>query len=210
MHTILRPARPIPYEVKAKAEAASTAIASRCYPLLLCINYLCGKGSRSYAYPTQNTLCVLLQRHYGVVISRRTLCRWLASLEAAGYIRRIRRIRRGYGGRPEFTSTLYILPAKARNLIRRLARSTAALWQWAKESWVAAKEAAKLSALALASTEAEIIDYRAESQAKCIAKFGTTDFDDPFKVALAIFDQPWQPKIDWRFRPRRRNMGDRG
>jgi len=134
----------------------------------------------------------------------------MASLEDAGYIRRIRRIRRGLGGRPEYTSTLYILPAKARQLIRRLARSTAALWQWAKESWIAANEAAKLSALARQQMEEEIIDYRAESQATCLKKFGTIDFDDPFKVALAIFDQPCQPKIDWRFRPRRRNMGDRG
>jgi len=199
MAALFRIAKPDSYEVRAKAEAASTAIASRCYPLLMCINYLCGKGSRSYAYPTQSTLCLLLQRHYGVSISRRTLCRWLASLESAGYIRRIRRIRRGYGGRPEFTSTLYILPSKSRNLIRRIARSVAALWQWAKESWIAAKEAAKLSALALASTEAEIIDYRAESQAFCLKKFGTIDFDDPVKVALAILDQPERPKKIRRF-----------
>jgi len=210
MAALFRIAKPDSYEVRAKAEAASTAIASRCYPLLMCINYLCGKGSRSYAYPTQSTLCLLLQRHYGVSISRRTLCRWLASLEAAGYIKRIRRIRRGLGGRPEFTSTLYILPAKSRNLIRRIARCVAALWQWAKESWIAAKEAAKLSALALRSMEEDTIDSHAESEANCLKKFGTTDFDDPVKVALAIFDQPWQPKIDWRFRPRRRNMGDRG
>jgi len=169
-------------------------ISSRCYPLLLCINYLCGRGAKSYAYPTQSTLIQLLCRHYGVSISRRTLCRWMAALEDAGYIRRIRRIRRGYGGRPEFTSTLYILPAKARQLIRRLARSTAALWQWAKESWIAAKEAAKLSVLAQQSTEEEILDSYAEAQAKCLKRFGTTDFDDPFKIALDILSTPFRPR----------------
>jgi len=199
MAALFRIAKPIPYEVKAQAEAASTAIASRCYPLLMCINYLCGKGSRSYAYPTQSTLLLLLQRHYGVVISRRTLCRWLAALESAGYIRRIRRIRRGYGGRPEFTSTLYILPAKARQLIRRIARCVAALWQWAKESWIAAKEAAKLSALALRSMEEDTIDSHAEAEARCLKKFGTIDFDDPVKVALDILDQPERPKKIRRF-----------
>ena len=210
MHAILRPGRRVPPSAEVHAEASSISIASRCYPLLLCINYLCGRGSKAYAYPTQQSILSLMAKYYHVSISRRTLCRWMASLEDAGYIRRIRRIRRGLGGRPEYTSTLYILPAKARQLIRRLARSTAALWQWAKESWIAAKEAAKLAALARQQMEEEIIDYRAESQATCLKKFGTIDFDDPFKVALAIFDQPCQPKIDWRFRPRRRNMGDRG
>jgi len=199
MVAIFRTSKPIPYAAKAQAEAASTAIASRCYPLLLCINYLCGRGSKSYAYPTQSTLLLLLQRHYGVVISRRTLCRWLASLDDSGYIKRIRRIRRGLGGRPEYTSTLYILPAKARNLIRRIARSTAALWQWAKESWIAAKEAAKLSALALRSMEEDTIDSHAEAEAKCLKKFGTTDFDDPMKIIMQIIDEHERPKKIRRF-----------
>jgi len=185
-------------------------ISSRCYPLILCLSYLCGHGAKAYAYPTQQSICDLLSRYYGVSISRRTLCRWMASLESAGYIRRIRRIRRGLGGRSEFTSTLYILQARARQLIRRLARSTAALATWARETWQRAKEAAKEAALAHQSIIDEIIDYQSESQALCLKKFGTIDFDDPFRVAMDILDQSRQPKIDWRFRPRRRNMGDRG
>jgi len=199
MAAIFRFANRVPVEVSNQSEAASTAIASRCYPLLFCINYLCGRGSKAYAYPTQSTLIQLLSRYYGVVISRRTLCRWMSSLEDAGYIRRIRRIRRGLGGRPEFTSTLYVLPAKARQLIRRLARSVAALWQWAKETWVAAKEAAKESARARQSMEEEIIDSRAVALANCLKKFGTTEFDDPFKVCMEILDQPERPKKIRRF-----------
>jgi len=140
-----------------------------------------------------------LSKYYGVSISRRTLCRWMAALEDAGYIRRIRRIRRGLGGRPEYTSTLYILPAKARQLIRRLARSTAALATWAKESWIAAKEAAKLSALAQQQMEEETIDSHAVALANCLKKFGTAVLDDPVKVALEFLDQLEEPKKIRRF-----------
>jgi len=199
MAALFRTSKRVSYEASAQAEAASTAIASRCYPLLLCLNYLCGRGAKSYAYPTQGTLCLLLQRHYGVVISRRTLCRWMASLEAAGYIRRIRRIRRGLGGKPEYTSTLYIIPAKARQLIRRIARSVAALAQWARETWQQAKEAAKLSALAIRSMEEETIDYHANAMAYCLKKFGTTDFDDPMKFIRQIIDEHERPKKIRRF-----------
>ena len=199
MHAILRPGRRVPPSAEVHAEASSISIASRCYPLLLCINYLCGRGSKAYAYPTQQSILSLMAKYYHVSISRRTLCRWMASLEDAGYIRRIRRIRRGLGGRPEYTSTLYILPAKARQLIRRLARSTAALWQWAKESWIAAKDAAKLSALALRSMEEDTIDSHAEAEAKCLKKFGTTDFDDPMKIIMQIIDEHERPKKIRRF-----------
>jgi len=199
MAAIFRFTNRVPVEVSVQASAASASIASKYYPLLLCINYLCGIGSRSYAYPTQSTLCLLLQRHYGVSISRRTLCRWLASLEDSGYIKRIRRIRRGLGGRPEYTSTLYIIPAKGRQLIRRIARCVAALWQWAKESWIAAKEAAKLSALARQQMEEETIDSHAVALANCLKKFGTTVLDDPVKVALEFLDQLEEPKKIRRF-----------
>jgi len=176
-------------------------ISSRCYPLILCLSYLCGHGRKSYAYPTQQSICDLLSRYYGVVISRRTLCRWLASLESAGYIRRIRRIRRGLGGSPEFTSTLYILQAKARRLIRRLARSTAALWQWAKESWQITRTIiyhginGSLESVKVALTPAEVratqqaIEAEAHAAALASERLKGLDLSDPIKAMMQILDR---------------------
>ena len=176
-------------------------ISSRCYPLILCLSYLCGHGSKAYSYPTQSTLCQLLARYYGVIISRRTLCRWMASLEDAGYIRRIRRIRRGLGGRPEFTSTLYILQAKARRLIRRLARSTAALSTWARETWAKAKQVvhrglevvrgeidASREAWAIRAAQ-QAIEREARLKAESAERLKGLDLSDPIKAMMQILDR---------------------
>ena len=173
-------------------------ISSRCYPLILCLSYLCGHGSKAYAYPTQSTLCQLLKKHYGINISRRTLCRWMAALEDAGYIRRIRRIRRGLGGSPEYTSTLYILSARARRLIRRLARSTAALATWARETWAKAKQVVHRG-LTLArgsidpAVEAwgqRVAQQRQEREAQLKARaaelLNSLDLSDPIKAMMQI------------------------
>jgi len=176
-------------------------ISSRCYPLILCLSYLCGHGRKSYAYPTQQSICDLLSRYYGVVISRRTLCRWLASLESAGYIRRIRRIRRGLGGSPEFTSTLYILQAKARRLIRRLARSTAALWQWAKETWQHVRvivhgastssrgRSEELITPAMVQATWQAIEAEAHAAALASERLKGLDLSDPIKAMMQILDR---------------------
>ena len=198
MAAIFRFANRVPVEVSNQAEAASTAIASRCYPLLMCINYLCGRGSKSYAYPTQSTLIQLLSKYYGVSISRRTLCRWMAAMEDAGYIRRIRRIRRGLGGRPEFTSTLYVLPAKARQLIRRLARSTAALATWARETWQRAKQVVHRGIEvvrgeidpAIEAWAHQVSQQRRETEARLQARTAERlkglDLSDPIKAMMQI------------------------
>mgnify|MGYP001069787574 CR=1 FL=1 len=68
---------------------------------------------RVWCYPSQEKLVELLRRYHGVNISRRTLNRWLRYLESAGYIRRIRRHRRGEDGRPRFHSTVYVTLKKA-------------------------------------------------------------------------------------------------
>jgi len=173
-------------------------ISSRCYPLILCLSYLCGHGAKAYAYPTQQSICDLLSRYYGVVISRRTLCRWMAALESAGYIRRIRRIRRGLGGRPEYTSTLYILQARARQLIRRIARSTAALATWAKETWAKAKQVVHRGLTltrgkidpAVEAWVAEVqqarLDREAQIQAQSAERLKGLDLSDPIKAMMQI------------------------
>jgi len=178
-----------------------TSIASRYYPLVLCLNYLCGHGSKSYSYPSQSTLIQLLSKYYGVSISRRTLCRWMAALEDAGYIRRIRRIRRGLGGRPEYTSTLYILPAKARQLIRRLARSTAALSQWARETWAKAKQVVHRAVEitrgsinpAVEALVEQVYQQQRENEARLRARSAERlkglDLSDPIKAMMQILDR---------------------
>jgi hypothetical protein len=173
-------------------------VSSRCYPLILCLSYLCGHGRKSYSYPTQSTLCQLLSRHYGVSISRRTLCRWMSCLESAGYIRRVRRIRRGLGGSPEFTSSLYLLHAKARRLIRRLARSTAALAVWAKESWSKAKAVihkglevsrgqidAASEAWAIQAAQ-HALEAEAKAKARAAERLKGLDLNDPIKAMMQI------------------------
>jgi len=173
-------------------------ISSRCYPLILCISYLCGHGSKAYAYPTQSTLCQLLARHYGVSISRRTLCRWMAALEDGGYIKRIRRIRRGLGGRPEYTSTLYILTARARQLIRRLARSTAALATWARETWAKAKQVVHrgievvrgeidpAKEALIHQVYQQLHEREAQLKARAAERLKSLDLSDPFKAMMQI------------------------
>ena len=68
---------------------------------------------RVWCYPSQHKLCELLRRYHGVNISRRTLNRWLSCLESSGFIRRIRRHRKGADGRPRFMSTCYVTLKKA-------------------------------------------------------------------------------------------------
>ena len=68
---------------------------------------------RVWCYPSQEKLVCLLARYHGIRISRRTLNRWLRDLETSGFIRRIRRHRRGDDGRPRFFSTVYVTLKKA-------------------------------------------------------------------------------------------------
>jgi hypothetical protein len=68
---------------------------------------------RVWCYPSQDKLVSLLARYHGIRISRRTLNRWLRELESSGFIRRIRRHRRGEDGRPRFMSTVYVTLKKA-------------------------------------------------------------------------------------------------
>ena len=69
--------------------------------------------NRSWCYPSQEKLVFLLRRYHGICISRRTVNRWLSCLESSGFIRRIRRHRKGADGRPRFMSTCYVTLKKA-------------------------------------------------------------------------------------------------
>ena len=88
--------------------------------LLHTLYAVAAKYGKSYCNPSQEKLLELLKRHYGISISRRTLNRWLASLEGE-YIERTRRHVRGTDGRIHFQSTLYRFSKKALRLLRKIA-----------------------------------------------------------------------------------------
>ena len=74
---------------------------------------LCGYHRKAYCYPSQETIVRLTQTHSGRAISRRSLNRHLGALELAGWIRRMRRHKRGRSGMLELHSTLYQLTRQA-------------------------------------------------------------------------------------------------
>jgi len=96
-------------------------------PLVKTIQAVCRAHGKDYCYPSQRKLLELLERYHNISISERTLNRWLARLEAGGYLERRRRISKARGGGLRILSTLYILKAKA---YRALARMVRALSSW--------------------------------------------------------------------------------
>lgn len=88
--------------------------------LVMILAGLAGHYNKHYCYPTQDKICSLLKRYYGRFMSRRTVNRHLAGLEAAGWIRRRRRHQldkvRGW----VFRSTLYTITNKARRCLGAL------------------------------------------------------------------------------------------
>lgn len=83
--------------------------------------------NKSYSFPSQDKILELLRRHTGRLMSRRTLNRHLAALERDGWIRRLRRHRRGQSGRLELHSTLYHMLRRTAAWIHKLGRA-AATW----------------------------------------------------------------------------------
>ena len=80
------------------------------------------KYSKAYCYPSQQRILGLLLKYRKLQISRRTLNRRLAELEAEGYFSRVRRHRAGDRGGMVFNSTLYKLGGRAFNWMYALAR----------------------------------------------------------------------------------------
>ena len=84
--------------------------------------YLCSQSGKDYCWPSQEKIIEILDQVHQISISRRTLNYHLRALEDHGFIRRIRRIKRGKNGQIEFHSTLYCLLDKARKLLKKLMR----------------------------------------------------------------------------------------
>lgn len=82
---------------------------------------LAGHIGRTWCHPSQGKLCELVAKRYRRGISRRHLNRHLGALERDGYIRRIRRHRRGPGGRIDMHSTAYAIRLRTHRLFSQLA-----------------------------------------------------------------------------------------
>ena len=76
---------------------------------------------KRYCYPAQQTILQVLKKRYSLRICTRMLNYWLRDLEDAGWINRLRRLRRGITGKLEFWTTLYKLTSKTMKLIYRKA-----------------------------------------------------------------------------------------
>jgi DNA-binding HxlR family transcriptional regulator len=68
---------------------------------------------KRYGFPSQKTIVRLCDEWFGVEMSRRTLNRVLASLEAKGFFERVRRISKKPDGSLWLRSTLYKLKSAA-------------------------------------------------------------------------------------------------
>jgi hypothetical protein len=55
-------------------------------------------SNKNYVYPSQNTLLILLKKHYHIIIKRRSLCYHLADLRKDGLIKSIKRYDRAEAG----------------------------------------------------------------------------------------------------------------
>lgn len=83
--------------------------ATKAMPLLTLLNGLSNFHKKKYCYPSQKKILDLLATRQGIKISIATLNRRLLSTEKAGYLRRIRRIRRDPKKGIIFQSTVYVI-----------------------------------------------------------------------------------------------------
>ena len=74
---------------------------------------------KDYCFPSQNTLLDLLRTLKNKIMSRRTLCRHLKTLEEEGLIKRKRRLSAGPDGKPIFASTLYTILSAGWRMLKK-------------------------------------------------------------------------------------------
>jgi len=98
---------------------------------------LAASHNKTWAYPSQQTILDRLRKHHRQHISRRTLCRHLAALEDAGWIRRVVRHRRDAVAGWVFRSTLYIILGPCWRLVRRASKAVALVARWGRVTRVA-------------------------------------------------------------------------
>ncbi len=76
----------------------------------------------TYCYPSQENILGSLYIRFGRIMSRRTLCRWTAYLEKAGFIHKQKRHRRAANGQLELHSTLYTFTLHCMDFWRSVGR----------------------------------------------------------------------------------------
>ncbi len=94
--------------------------ATKAMSLLTLLNGLSNFHKKKYCYPSQKKILALLADRQDIKISIATLNRRLLSTETAGYIRRIRRIRRDPKKGIIFQSTVYVIKHMGYLLLSRL------------------------------------------------------------------------------------------
>jgi len=92
-------------------------IAERILPVYLAVQR---KHGKDYSFASQLTILQLLLRFRGYKKCRATLNRYLRRLEDAGYIKRIRRIKRDKIKGMMFNSSIMIICLKGYHVLRRL------------------------------------------------------------------------------------------
>jgi hypothetical protein len=97
-------------------------------PVLKTLLAVAKKFEKAYCYPSQARLLLLLRKYHKLRISRRTLNRYLRTLEGEHFFTRVRRHRQGKNGKMIFASTLYKLGGRAFNWIHDLGTMSASFF----------------------------------------------------------------------------------
>ena len=114
------------------------------------------KHNKHYCFPSQNTLQKLLQRHYGIAKSIRTLNRWLNDIEDKKIIKRVRRIKKSQDHGIEFRSTMYFLTIKGLKILNHFGFD---VWSRLSKIYDKSIRLAKLAKAARAKTFTRIATF---------------------------------------------------
>jgi len=104
--------------------------------VLVCYMYLCEKSKRGYTVASQRAILELLKTYYGVCICRRTLNKYLNIMEAADFIKRKRRMKKGPMGGFIFETTLIIIKGKAYSFVKKVSTVLIKLFGKVKKSFI--------------------------------------------------------------------------
>jgi hypothetical protein len=97
-------------------------------PVLKTLLAVAKKFEKAYCYPSQARLLLLLRKYHKLRISRRTLNRYLRTLEGEHFFTRVRRHRQGKNGKMIFASTLYKLGGRAFNWVHDMGTMSASFF----------------------------------------------------------------------------------
>ena len=131
------------------------------------------KYKKHYCYPSQATLLKKLEEFYGISRSFSTLNRWLSQLEAANFIKRVRRLQRMPNGQIQFRSTMYFVTKAGVLALHRYGRD---VWDVLSKWWLDSKRLREQAALARKKTQEKLIswaDFKKDRAAELAARAPT-------------------------------------